>query len=177
MAGPGERPRALRLYGDRVLREVCRPVAPDEPGLDDLIARMTATMERYRGVGLAAPQVGVPLRLFLAWLPEWGGRPPMVFVNPERVSASDREVPFDEGCLSFPGIYRDVIRPDAVTVAYRDETGAERRMKAEGLLARIIQHEMDHLDGVLFVDHLDWRSRLGVKLDMVWRRLWTRREV
>ena len=177
MAGPGERSRTLRFYGDRVLREVCRPVAPNEPGVDELIACMTATMDRYRGVGLAAPQVGVPLRLFLARLPARDRRPPMVFANPERLSVSDREVPFDEGCLSFPGIYRDVGRPDAVTVAYRDETGAERRLEADGLLARIIQHEMDHLDGVLFVDHLDRRSRLGVKLDMVWRRLWTRREV
>lgn len=176
MAVEAARPRTLRLYGDQTLRRACRPVAPDEPGLHELVADMTAIMDRHGGVGLAAPQVGVPLRLFLARPP---GRPrtgTLVFINPERLHATVRTEPFDEGCLSFPGVYRIIVRPAAVTVAYRDPDGGTHRLEANGLLARIIQHEMDHLDGVLLVDHLGWATRWGVQIRMAWQRLWTRRE-
>ncbi len=176
MSASGPTPRPLRLYGDRELREPCRPVAPDEPGLRDLVAEMTAVMDRHHGVGLAAPQVGVPLRLFLARPPERPRRSMLVFINPESLEATDLREPFDEGCLSFPGIYRTVVRPAGITVAYRDLEGRDLRLSADGLLARIIQHEMDHLDGKLLVDHLDRWTRWDVQLRMAWRRLWTRRE-
>jgi len=152
--GSGERLRIL-LAPDPALRRRARPVAEgDAETVRALIPSMLATMYAAAGIGLAAPQVGVPLRVAVIDLQPDDRRAPMVLVNPEIVSASAETETREEGCLSLPGQYADVVRPRAVTVRYRDEAGLRQEVSAEGLLARCIQHEIDHLDGVLFVDHL-----------------------
>ena len=176
MRARAPRQRELLLYGDSRLREPCRPVEPGEPGLDDLVAQMREIMQRHDGVGLAAPQVGEALRLILAWPPDRRQGEPTVLVNPELLSLSSLTETFDEGCLSFPGIYRAVVRPSVVTVRYRDLRGDQKQIRSGGLLSRILQHELDHLDGVLLVDHLGSWARTGVKLRLSWNRLIARRE-
>jgi len=166
----------LLYYGDARLRQPCRPVEPREPDLEGLIAEMRDIMQRHDGVGLAAPQVGEPLRLILAWPPDRRQGEPTVLINPELLSLSALAETFDEGCLSFPGIYRPVVRPSVVTVRYQDLHGGQKQIRTAGLLSRILQHEMDHLDGVLLVDHLGSWTRSGVKLRLAWNRLFTRRE-
>jgi len=163
--------RELIHYGARPLREVCRPVKPGEPGLRELIDQMRRIMIAHDGVGLAAPQVGEPVRVFLAHPPANRNRRPLVILNPEPLSLSIRHQPFEEGCLSFPGIYRCVVRPAEISLGFQDLSGETRQIQAVGLLARIIQHEMDHLDGVLLVDHLKGWTKLDVKLRMMWRGL------
>jgi len=168
--------RELLLYGDSRLRQPCRPVEPGEPGLDALVDQMRVIMQQHDGVGLAAPQVGEPLRLIMAWPPDRRQGEPTVLVNPELLSLSALAVTFDEGCLSFPGIYRAIVRPSVVTVRYRDLHGDQKQIRSGGLLSRILQHELDHLDGVLLVDHLGSMARTGVKLRMSWSRLFARKE-
>jgi len=171
MGTGASRRRDLILYGDPGLRAPCRAVDPHEAGLETLVDGMRDLMETLDGVGLAAPQVGEPLRLILAWPPDRRPGGPMVLLDPELMTASARTAVFDEGCLSFPGIYRAIERPDEVTVRYRDLRGEPKQIRAGGLMARILQHEMDHLDGVLLVDHLGGGARLGVSLQMFWHRL------
>jgi peptide deformylase len=164
--GPGERLRIL-LAPDPALRRRARPVAEgDAEAVRALVPRMLAAMYAAPGIGLAAPQVGVPLRLAVIDLQPDDRRAPIVLVNPEVVFASAETETREEGCLSLPGQYADVARPRAVTVRYLDEGGARREVTAEGLLARCIQHEIDHLDGVLFVDHLS-----ALKRNIILRRL------
>jgi len=161
----------LLLYGDSRLRIPCRPVEPRETGLDELIGQMRRIMHQHDGVGLAAPQLGEPLRLIMAWPPDRRPGGPLVLLDPELSSVSARTETFDEGCLSFPGIYRAVVRPGVVTVRYRDLRGDPKQIRTGGMLSRILQHELDHLDGVLLVDHLGGWTRLGVSLHMAWHRL------
>jgi peptide deformylase len=165
-AGAIERLRIL-LVPDPVLRRPARPVSEgDAETLRALIPRMLATMYAAPGIGLAAPQVGVSLRLAVIDLQREDRRAPIVLVNPEIVAASPETEPHEEGCLSLPGQYADVVRPRAVTVRYLDEGGARQEVAAEGLLARCLQHEIDHLDGVLFVDHIS-----ALKRNIILRRL------
>ncbi len=159
--------RRLVLYGDPLLRQVCRPVDPAAPELPGLLADMQRIMRRHAGVGLAAPQVGVPWRIVVA-APSRRRRP-LVLLDPVVEAVSDDRVPFTEGCLSFPGVYRTIRRPSAVEVRYLAPDGAERSLAADGLLARILLHEIDHLDGRLMVDHLSWWHRLDID---GWRRWW-----
>ena len=108
-----------------------------------------------RGIGLAAPQVGVHKQLLVIDLDfEEAANPPIVFINPEITAAGASLNTYEEGCLSIPGVYLNVVRPSTVEVSFRDEYGRPRRLKADGLLARCIQHELDHLNGVLFVDRV-----------------------
>ncbi len=127
---------------------------------------MFATMYRAPGIGLAAPQVGSRLRLAVVDLMPDNAATPIVLVNPEVVAVSQELATREEGCLSLPGQYADVTRPARVQVRYQDLTGARREIEAEGLLAACLQHEIDHLDGVLFVDHLS-----VLKRNMMLRRL------
>lgn len=160
-------PLRILIAPDPVLKRRARPVAEaDAEAVRALIPRMLATMYAAPGIGLAAPQVGVSLRLAVIDLQSEGRREPMVLVNPEIVSASAERETHEEGCLSLPGQYADVTRPRAVTVRYLDAGGARREVAAEGLLARCIQHEIDHLDGILFVDHLS-----ALKRGIILRRL------
>lgn len=143
----------LRYYGDPVLRKKAAPVATFDAGLIDLVEAMFDCMVREKGVGLAAPQVGRSDRVFVVDIEDDQGRTRRAFVNPvirEREGMESAE----EGCLSIPGIRGDVKRPERVVVEAKDEHGQPFTLAAEGLLARAIQHETDHLDGVLFVDRL-----------------------
>ena len=131
-----------------------------------LLPRLFATMYRAPGIGLAAPQVGVGLRVAVVDLQPDEVRAPVALINPEVVAASEELATREEGCLSLPGQYADVTRPAEVRVRYLDETGARREITADGLLAACLQHEIDHLDGVLFIDHLS-----ALKRNMILRRL------
>jgi len=109
---------------------------------------MIATMIKINGVGLAAPQVGAPLRIFIANIEN----KIFVFINPEVKNLSNNKIPFEEGCLSVPKIWGPVVRSKKLTVKALDENGKPFKIRAKGLLARVIQHEMDHLNGALFID-------------------------
>ena len=149
------------------LKARARPVKPADADLvRDLIPRMFAAMYRAPGIGLAAPQVSQGLRLIVIDLMPDEKKQPLSLINPEIVAVSDELATREEGCLSLPGQYADITRPARVKVRYLDETGAKREMEGEGLLAACLQHEIDHLDGVLFVDHLS-----ALKRNMIMRRL------
>ena len=157
---------------DPVLRQISKPVETFDADLKTLIADMFETMYAAPGIGLAAVQVGVPIRLLVIDLQEpeeEGGEPvrdPKVFINPEIVWHSEHEVPYTEGCLSVPEQYAEVMRPDRIRARWRDSDGNSYEEEIGGLLAICLQHEMDHLNGVLFIDHL---SKL--KRDMVLKKL------
>jgi len=157
---------------DPVLRQISAPVDQVDDELRALIADMFETMYDAPGIGLAAVQVGVPKRVLVMDLhepPEEGAEPvkePRVFINPEILTHSDEEVPYTEGCLSVPDQYAEVMRPDRVRARWLDEQGEAHDEELDGLLAICLQHEMDHLEGVLFIDHL---SRL--KREMIIKKL------
>ena len=157
---------------DPILRQKSTPVEAVTDETRALIADMFETMYDAPGIGLAAVQVGVPRRLLVMDLgepAEEGGetvREPRVFINPEIVTHSDDEVPYIEGCLSVPDQYAEVMRPDRVRARWLDEQGVAHDEELTDLLAICLQHEMDHLEGILFIDHL---SRL--KREMVLRKL------
>ncbi|WP_048860202.1 peptide deformylase [Acidisphaera rubrifaciens] len=158
---------AIRLVPDPVLRRRARPVTSDDAEtVRGLVPRMFASMYAAPGIGLAAPQVGVSLRLVTIDLMPDNRPAPMVLVNPEIVAASEATATREEGCLSLPGQYADVTRPAQVRVRYTDLDGVRHDVEADGLLAVCLQHEIDHLDGVLFVDHLS-----PLKRNMLLRRL------
>ena len=157
---------------DPRLRQISTPLEAVTDDTRALIRDMFETMYAAPGIGLAAIQIGVPKRLLVIDLQEpeeEGGEPvrrPLVFVNPEIVENSDREVPYTEGCLSVPDQYADVDRPDRIRARWLDEQGVAHDEEITGTLAVVLQHEMDHLNGVLFIDHL---SRL--KRDMILRKI------
>lgn len=149
------------------LKTRARPVSPaDDAQIRDLVPRMFTTMYRAPGIGLAAPQVGVDLRLAIVDLMRDEKPDPIVLINPELVAASEELATREEGCLSLPNQFAEVTRPARVKIRYLDQQGARREIDAEGLLSACIQHEMDHLDGILFVDHLS-----NLKRNMIMRRL------
>jgi peptide deformylase len=157
----------ILIAPDPVLRRHARAVAEgDGDAVRALIPRMFATMYAAPGIGLAAPQVGVSLRLAVIDLQRDDRPAPLVLINPEIVAATAETEVHEEGCLSLPGQYADVTRPRAITVRFIDEAGARQQVVADGLLGRCIQHEIDHLDGRLFVDHLS-----ALKRSMILRRL------
>jgi peptide deformylase len=160
---------------DPVLRQISKPVETFDDELRTLVADMFETMYAAPGIGLAAVQVGEPVRLLVIDLqePEDPDDPespnvknPKIFINPEILWRSDHDVPYTEGCLSVPEQYAEVMRPDRVRARWQDEHGQSYEEEIDGLLAVCLQHEMDHLNGVLFIDHL---SRL--KRDMVLKKL------
>ena len=137
--------------GDDVLREKCTPVKEFDSSLKMLPDAMLDELLEADGVGLAAPQIGIAQRFFVVDIRD-GKR--YVFINPEIVETSMEKGPYEEGCLSIPGVYHDVIRPLRVKIQARDAKGKLFNLDADGMLARVIQHEYDHLDGKLFIDHL-----------------------
>jgi len=160
---------------DPVLRQISRPVETFDDELKVLITDMFETMYHAPGIGLAAVQVGEPIRLLVMDLqepedPEDEASPPVkvprVFINPEILWHSDMEVPYTEGCLSVPDQYAEVMRPEKIRAKWQDSDGKVHEEEMDGLLAVCLQHEMDHLEGILFIDHL---SRL--KRDMVLKKL------
>ncbi len=149
------------------LRTKARPVTPaDAATVQALAPRMLKTMYDAPGIGLAAPQVGVGLRLVVIDLMPDNAPHPVTLVNPKVVAVSDEWATREEGCLSVPNQYAELSRPARVTVRYHDLEGAQQQIEADGLLAACLQHELDHLDGVLFVDHLS-----ALKRNMLLRKL------
>jgi peptide deformylase len=158
--------RPILRYGAPALREKARPVADDTPGVSDLVTDMIDTMHAAPGIGLAAPQVGESLRLIVLDL-SVGKRPDdlLVLVNPEWVSREGMQLE-EESCLSLPGLSATVARPARVVVRARTLKGHSVEIAGDGLLARALQHEIDHLDGILFIDRLR-----GVQRQMLLRDL------
>src|SRR5262249_40768852 len=151
-------PMALRdiiKLPDKRLRLVSKPVGKIDAELKRLIEDMFETMYEAPGLGLAAIQVGVPKRVITMGLAKKEEqRNPQVFINPELMWSSDERAIYEEGCLSIPEYYEEVERPAQVKVAYVDRDGAKQAIEADGLLATCLQHEIDHLNGVLFIDHI-----------------------
>ena len=158
--------RPILRLGDSILTETARPVDAITPEIETLIDDLIETMYAAPGIGLAAPQVGVALRIFVLDLSV--GRDPTalhVMINPEFVERDGMQLE-EEGCLSVPGFNATVLRPARVVVGGLDRHGAEQRLEGTGLLARAFQHEMDHLDGTLFVDRLR-----GLQKDLIVRKI------
>ena len=151
-------------YGDRVLKKKAADITPEYPGLDALIENMFETMYKASGVGLAAPQVGRSIRMFIAdasgFVQEGDDEYEAlkdfkkVFINPQITHEEGEEWAFEEGCLSIPNIREDVMRQPDVTMTYLDENFVEHTDTFSGMAARVIQHEYDHIEGILFTDHL-----------------------
>jgi peptide deformylase len=158
--------RPLVILPDPVLRQVSKPVERFDGALRTLAADMIETMHDAPGIGLAAIQIGEPLRMLVVDLAKEKEPPaPRLFVNPQIVRSADERSVYEEGCLSIPDYYAEVERPAAVTVSFLDGEGRPQTVEADGLLATVLQHEIDHLNGVMFIDHI---SKL--KRDMVVRR-------
>ncbi len=156
----------LRIYGDPVLRSRAEAIEDFGPDVRELADAMVQVMQKEGGIGLAAPQVGVKKRLIVALAMrdlDDGDAPPVVLVNPEVEDRSSDTWSYEEGCLSLPGITGNVVRPKAIRLAYRDVDGNERTLEAEGIFSRIILHEIDHLDGRLFIDYLSSAQKSIIK--------------
>lgn len=166
----------ILAYGDPVLRKEAEPITADYPDLQDLIANMFETMYGANGVGLAAPQIGRSIRLFVIDTEPFSEDDDFteeekaqmrgfkkVFINAEVIEETGEKWNFNEGCLSIPEIREDVTRKDTITLNYFDENFKEHTETFTGMLARVIQHEYDHLEGVLFTDHLSSLKRRLLK--------------
>jgi len=152
--------REIIKLPDKRLRLVSEPVAKVDAGIRELVADMFESMYDAPGIGLAAIQLGVPKRVITMDLAKKEEpRNPQVFINPEIVWRSEETAVYEEGCLSIPEHYEEVERPAQVKVAYVDLEGTQRQVEANGLLATCLQHEIDHLNGVLFIDHLSKLKR------------------
>jgi peptide deformylase len=155
--------KPLIILPDPLLRQVSKPIERVDAETKRLAQDMLDTMYDAPGIGLAAVQIGVERRMLVIDVSrEDEERTPLVFINPEILTSSDDRSVYEEGCLSIPDYYAEVERPAKVTVKYIDRDGMDQMVEAEGLLATCLQHEIDHLNGVLFIDHI---SRL--KRDMV----------
>jgi len=151
--------RSILQYPDKRLRVHAEPVAEVTPQIVALIEDMKETMYAAPGCGLAAPQIGIPLRLFIVdTASEDEPSALRVFINPEIVEREGKMV-WEEGCLSFPGIHEEIERAERITVRATDEHGQPVELSAEGLLSIAVQHENDHLDGVLMIDHMSVLKR------------------
>jgi peptide deformylase len=152
--------RDILILPDKRLRQVSEPVKKIDAGIRKLVEDMFETMYGAPGIGLAAIQVGAPKRVVtLDLAKKEEPRSPQVFINPEIVWSSSEKATYEEGCLSIPEYYGDVERPAQVKVKYLDLEGAAKELEANGLLATCLQHEIDHLNGVLFIDHLSKLKR------------------
>jgi peptide deformylase len=152
--------REIIILPDKRLRLVSAPAKSVDPELRLLIDDMFETMYEAPGIGLAAIQIGVPRRVIVMDLAKKDEpKEPRVFVNPQVLWRSDEKATYEEGCLSIPEFYEEVERSAKVRVKFLDVTGAEQELEASGLLATCLQHEIDHLDGVLFIDHISRLKR------------------
>jgi peptide deformylase len=156
----------LRKYGDPVLRRKAEEIGEIDEGVKKLACDMVETLKSIGGIGLAGNQVGVAKKIFVIDRTHIDGEEkPLIMINPELVEISDQQV-FEEGCLSAPGIYENVTRSGKVKVRGSNLEGEKIEIEGEGLLSRALLHEMDHLNGILFIDHLSTikRKLLGKKL-------------
>jgi len=144
----------IRLYGDPVLRQKSKPVEKVDGDILGLALDMLETMHDADGIGLAAVQVGRPIRMLVTDIADRAPKgASKIYINPEILDAAGESV-YDEGCLSVPGINAEITRPEEILLRFTDGKGREREEQVDGLLARVLQHEIDHLDGKLFVDYL-----------------------
>ncbi|WP_346290543.1 peptide deformylase [Sphaerothrix gracilis] len=158
-------PLDIHFLGDRALRQPAKRISRVDEEVRQLAREMLRTMYSADGIGLAAPQVAVNKQLIVIDLePDNAANQPIVLINPKVTHASKELCTGQEGCLSIPGVYLDVIRPAAIEVSFKDENGRPQKIKAADLLARAIQHEMDHLSGVMFVDRVDNALALNQEL-------------
>ena len=150
----------IYVYGAPILTAVTEEVEADSPAIQTLIDDMIETMHGASGIGLAAPQVGRSERIFVIDLSplEMDGEDvpegPMVFINPQLLEEDGKDEEFEEGCLSIPDIREYVVRPERIRIAYKDREFNDHMLETDGMLARVIQHEYDHLEGILFLDYL-----------------------
>ncbi|MBR3976935.1 MAG: peptide deformylase [Bacteroidaceae bacterium] len=155
----------IYLYGQPVLRKVSEDITPDYPELKSLIENMFDTMHQAEGIGLAAPQIGLAIRLVVIDLDPLSEDHPefkdyrRVYINAHIIETSDETDAMEEGCLSLPGIHEKVVRPSRIHVQYLDENFVEHDEWVEGYLARVMQHEFDHLEGKVFADRLSMLRR------------------
>jgi peptide deformylase len=154
----------ILTLGNEALRQKAEPVKKIDPALVKTVEEMIAALHEGRGVGLAAPQIGLGSRIFVVHIE---GDIPRVFINPSIIETSPETVKHEEGCLSIPGIWADVVRPKTVKVQAWNERGRPFTLEADSLLARVILHEYDHLEGILFIDRLSEarRDRIMTKLE------------
>lgn len=158
-------PLEIHYLGDRVLRQPAKRISRVDDEIRTLIRNMLQTMYSADGIGLAAPQVAVQKQLIVVDCePDDATTPPLILINPVIQRASRDVCMAQEGCLSIPGVYLDVQRPEVIEVSYKDEQGRPQKLMASGLLSRAIQHEMDHLHGVLFVDRVENALALNQEL-------------
>jgi peptide deformylase len=153
--------RPLIILPDPLLKRVSAPVEAVTDEIRDLMDEMLETMYAAPGIGLAAIQIGVPKRVVVMDLVKDEDKPrdPHFFVNPEILSASEETAEYEEGCLSIPEVFENVTRPKTVRIRYLDRNGIVQERDCEGLMATCIQHEIDHLNGVLFIDHISRLKR------------------
>ena len=162
-----KRPPSLEIYklGDGVLRENAKRISKVDNSIRILAKEMLQSMYAAKGIGLAAPQIGIQKELLVIDVNfEDSAAEPLILINPEISDYGTTLNSYEEGCLSIPGVYLNVVRPSTIKLKFRDEMGRPRKMKADGLLARCIQHEMDHLNGVLFVDRVTSKEDLNMEL-------------
>lgn len=163
-------------YGEPVLRQVSEEISPDYPNLSTIIANMYDTMYNAFGVGLAAPQVGLPIRLFIIDTEPFSDSNNLTkeeqqqlknfkqtFINAKMLKEEGEEWGFNEGCLSIPDVREDVYRNERITIEYYDEKFNKKTEVFDGLIARVIQHEYDHIEGILFTDHLTVLKKTLIK--------------
>lgn len=172
----------ITAYGMPVLRQMAANITADYPELNTIIANMWDTMYNAKGVGLAAPQIGLPIRLFVLDTEQLKNKDndsdefeddddqlsneagiKKVFINAQLLEKTGKKYAYNEGCLSIPFVREDVTRPDTITIQYHDENFVLHTETYDGFAARVIQHEYDHIDGVLFVDHLSTLKKQLVK--------------
>ena len=158
---------SLEIYklGDGVLRQNAQRISKVDNSIRNLAKEMLQSMYASKGIGLAAPQIGINKELLVIDVNfEDSAAEPLILINPEITNYGTTLNSYEEGCLSIPGVYLNVVRPSTIKLKFRDEMGRPRKMKADGLLARCIQHEMDHLKGVLFVDRVTSKEDLNNEL-------------
>ncbi len=152
--------KPLIILPDPILRQVSKPIETIDGEVKKLADDMLETMYDAPGIGLAAIQIGVARRMLVLDVSKEGeDKKPLVFINPEIVASSDARSVYEEGCLSIPDYYAEVERPAGITVRHLDREGKEQVTEADGLLATCLQHEIDHLNGVLFIDHISKLKR------------------
>ncbi len=157
--------KKIYTLGSDVLRQNAKRISKVDNSIRNLAKEMLQSMYAAKGIGLAAPQIGINKDLLVIDVNfEDSSAEPLILINPEITDYGTTLNSYEEGCLSIPGVYLNVIRPSIVKLKFRDEMGRPRKMKADGLLARCIQHEMDHLNGVLFVDRVTSKEDLNKEL-------------
>ncbi len=157
--------KRVRVYGDPVLRRKAKPIGKIDASVEKLVDEMFEVLEEEGGIGLAAPQIGVPLRLIIVSLATDSGRDELALINP-LITRAEGWQEYEEGCLSVPGIYEKVKRRAKITLEAMDLSGSRISSAYEDFLATVFQHELDHLDGVLFVDRLPRMKRRMLEKDL-----------